>query len=90
VADVERELERGERLALKEMVMLPGWAILRRLMEKYFHKQKKSAISMSQADPLGNATKIAERWAYVNAFESVKAQIPVMVQAEIDAMDGKQ
>lgn len=88
VEDVERELERSERLALKEMVMSPGWTVLRRLLEKSFHRQKKGAISVSQDDPLGNAQKIAEVWAYVKALDRVKHEIPVMVQAEIDEMDG--
>ncbi len=88
VEDVERELERSERLALKEMVMSAGWPVLRRLLEKSFHRTKKGAISVSQDDPLGNAQKIAEVWAYVKALDRVKHEIPVMVQAEIDEMDG--
>lgn len=90
VEDVERELERGERVALKEMVLSAGWPVLLRLLEKSFHKRRKGAISMSQDDPLGNERKVAEQWARTNAFEQAKREIPLLVLAEIEAMDGKQ
>jgi hypothetical protein len=89
VEDVERDLERGERIALKEMVLHPGWPVFRRLLEKSFHVQKKGVISISQQDPLGNAQKIAEQWAYLNAAGAVRQQIPLLVQVEINALDGE-
>ena len=87
VEDVERELERGERLALKEMRMSPGWPVLQRLLEKSLHFHRKSVISMSEHDPLGNKDRNANQWAYLNALKTAKDAVGLLVDAEVKALD---
>lgn len=85
--DVERELERGERLALKELRMSPGWPVLQRLLEKTVHAHRKSVISISEHDPLANKEKIAEQWAYHGALKIATNAVAGLVDAEVKAFD---
>lgn len=85
--DVERELERGERLALKELRMSPGWTVLQRLLEKTIHLHRKSVISISEHDPLANKEKIAEQWAYHGALKIAASAVAGLVDAEVKAFD---
>lgn len=85
--DVERDLDRGERLALKEMRLSPGWPVLERLLEKALHFHRKAVISISESDPLGNKDAIADQWAYMNALKTAKNMVGVLVDAEVKAFD---
>lgn len=85
--DIERELDRGERLALKELRMSPGWPVLERLLEKVVHSHRKSVISMSESDPLGNADGIAKQWAYLTMLKAAKGSVATLVDAEVKAFD---
>jgi hypothetical protein len=42
---------------------------------------------MSQSDPLGNAEKIAQQWAYLNALRAAAQQVTALVDAEVKALD---
>jgi len=85
--DAERELTRVERLHLKELRQADGWVVLQRLLERTLFLHRKSVISMSQSDPLGNAEKIAQQWAYLNALRAAAQQVTALVDAEVKALD---
>ena len=85
--EIERELERSERLALKEMRGGPGWPVLQRLLEKTVHFNKKRVISISESDPLGNQQTIANQWAYQNSLRMAMTAVTELVDAEVKLLD---
>ncbi len=87
--DIERPLTRAERLDLKEMRASAGWGILERLLEKTFQIHKKSAICISQHDPLHSAKEISEAWAYVMLFQRATREMDMIVSAEITQLDAE-
>jgi hypothetical protein len=87
IEDVERELDRSEKLALKELRMSPGWPVLERLLEKVVHNHRKSVISMSEADPLSNKDAIAAQWAYLTMLKAARNSVVMLVDAEVKAFD---
>ncbi len=88
--DIERNLTRSERLELKEMCATPGWRVLQRLLEKTFQIHKKSAIDISQTDPLCRAQEISEAWAYVILFQRAVREMDLIVSAEITQLDAEE
>jgi hypothetical protein len=80
---IDGELTRSERVALKELRMAPGWAILQRLLEKIAKVQEQSAIVLSKNDPLGRSTEIANEWAYLQMMNRARITINYAVDAEI-------
>ena len=87
VEDVDRELERSEKLALKELRMSPGWPVLERLLEKAVHAHRKYVISMSEHDPLANRDLIANQWAYLNSLKAAKNSVIMRVNSIVQALD---
>lgn len=85
--DVERDLDRSEDLALKELRMSPGWPVLKRLLEKTCYLHQKRVISMSENDPLANKDAIANQWAYLNALKMAKNMVTVLVDDEVKRFD---
>lgn len=85
--DVERPLDRGERLALKELRLSPGWPVLERLLERTVLLHRKSVISMSESDPLANKDAIANQWAYLNALKTAKNAVGMLVDEEVRQFD---
>jgi hypothetical protein len=87
--DVERELNRAERLDLKEFWEMPGQKLYLRIAEKAIHFHQKRAISLSQDDPLANRDAIASAWAYVKMYRSVVAELGVIVNAELAELENE-
>jgi hypothetical protein len=85
--DPDRELTRGERLELKEMVEMPGWELFRRLGEKAVRFHEKCAIAKSQNDPLANRDEIAAEWAYLKLFQRAMMELQTMVSVEIAELE---
>jgi hypothetical protein len=90
VDDVERELTRRERQALRELRESDGWPVLIRLQEKIFHESKKSAISLSEANPLANGDEIAQKWAYTMMMRAAALVERSIVEAEVKQADEEQ
>ena len=67
--NVNRPLDKWEREALKELRQGPGWGGLQRIMQKAIRTHEESAILLSQEDPLGKQSEIAQEWAYVKIFK---------------------
>lgn len=86
---IEKELTRAERLDLKETITSDGWGIFLRLIQKADLIHQKSAISMSQNDPLANAQKIAEQWAYYQTFQRAFTEMIMLAKAEVAQLEEK-
>ena len=88
--EAERPLTKQERLDLRELVLSAGWPVLQRLIEKSFHRRRKSAISTSCADPLADPIGVAKAWAYAGMAEQVAKELVVLVAAEMELLEEKQ
>lgn len=83
----ERDLKRRERQELKESVRSEGWQVVLRIQEKLDQMHLKSAISISQVDPLMNRDQIAQRWAYRAMFQQAMAELNYAIERELAALD---
>jgi hypothetical protein len=80
-------ISRADRVALKEMVALPGWLVLHRLLENATLMHQEKATLLSQGDPLANAQAVAQAWAYVNLHKRVIVDIDNLVIVEIKHLE---
>jgi len=87
--EAERELTRGERIALKELRLSPGWPILLRIIEKSSLRLEKSAINASKGDPLGRDPRTGECWMELKMLEMALNVMPRLVAQEIEILDGE-
>jgi hypothetical protein len=81
--DPKRELTKQERNDLRELVNLPGYAVLQRLHEKVFQMSHEDAINRSQVDPLKNRDEIGNLWAYSQMVKRAFGAAETMVQQEL-------
>jgi hypothetical protein len=60
------EITEAERRHLKTMLASPGYIVLRKIADAYIDAARETALTISALDPLANADKIAQKWAYVS------------------------
>jgi len=80
-------ISRAEQIALKELRGGPAWPVLQKLLKNATLLHKKSATLLSEGDPLADAQKIAEAWAYVKMLNLTITNITRLVEAEITKLD---
>ena len=80
---VRGELRRADRQELKEAVRGEGWQVALRIRENLLQRLEKSAISLSQDNPLANRDRIAEAWAYKDMFQRAMKQWDLAIEAEL-------
>jgi hypothetical protein len=85
-ASLNKPLDKAEREALKELRQGPGWGGLQRILQKAIRTHEESAILLSQEDPLGKQSEIAQEWAYVKIFKRVHLEVNLLVEAEIEEL----
>ena len=78
-----RALSREDRVALREVLQAPGWEIFRRLQQRALRTHVESATTLSQEDPLGNSSEVAEAWAYVKIYRRALADMATLLEAEV-------
>ena len=88
--DPQRELNRPERLDLKEFWEMPGQKLYQRISQKAVYFHEKRAIALSLDDPLSNRDQVANAWAYVNMFRRVVAELEVIVNTELAELEKEQ
>lgn len=85
-----RDISRKDREDLKEITERPGWKVLQRLHKKTIESAKESTINLSQQDPLGNADKVANGWAYVIELQNAVASMNQQVAYQIALLEKKE
>lgn len=89
IRDVDRDLRRGERQELKEIVRGDAWKVVHRIQEKLEQNHQKCAISMSQDDPLQNGDRIVHEWAYVLMFRKAMSEFNLAIEAELARLENE-
>lgn len=83
----DKALQRRDRQELKEAVRTEGWAVVLRIQRKLDQRNEKSAISLSQDNPLQNRDRIAEAWLYKNMFQKAMRELTAEIERELAALD---
>lgn len=81
--DPERQLNRAEQAALRELRQGPGWPVLQRLLERATINHTNSAILLSQDDPAGKTAELAQAWLTVKTWKQLVGQLNDMVAMEL-------
>ena len=58
------EISLEECAYIDQMMRLPGWPALLKVMDGYIGAMTMGAVNVSMQEPLGNADRIAKAWAY--------------------------
>jgi hypothetical protein len=83
--DLERDLTRDERIALRELRLAPGWPVLQKLFERATIQHTKAATALSQEQPLG--AEISQIWLTVKLRRQVIAELNLAVAVEMQAIE---
>ncbi|MGB9407982.1 MAG: hypothetical protein WCA89_10625 [Terracidiphilus sp.] len=84
--DLERPLYDEERKELTRLVASAGWQVLERLMERTCATLERSAIVLSQNDPLANADAIARGWAYFGMWKDMRKGMQALIDEEVKTL----
>ena len=79
----DKPLTAQDRAALREMRTGPGWPILQRLLERSTIQHTKRATLLSEDDPLGNQTGIAQAWHTLKTWKALHLTMNLMVETEL-------
>lgn len=83
---LEFEISDGERRHLQTMLKSPGYIVLRKIAGSYIDAARQTAITVSQIDPLANAQRVAEKWAYVSMAEQFMESLARGVDFELQLL----
>lgn len=83
----EIEFSDRERKYLQKLRKEPGWPVFLRLLEKDIHMRERSAMLLSQNDPLLNRDRIANEWSYVAIYKQMDRRIENLINEEILKLD---
>jgi hypothetical protein len=87
LTNLDRELSRDERIALREIRFGPGWPVLQRLLEKSTLQHTKAAIAFSQEDPLGSGAELNQMWLTVKLWKRTITELNYAVAVEMQAIE---
>jgi hypothetical protein len=73
-----------EREQLRDLTGHPGWPIVLKIMDGYIEAIKAGTQAVSLNDPLANADRIAQMWAYYGMTVRVALQLQQGVKREIE------
>lgn len=81
--DPLRPLDDADRKALLKLTQDPGYEVLTRIRKRTCAEAEKAATLVSQENPLGNADKIAQGWAYLAVMRQVMQVEAGTIEAEL-------
>ncbi len=80
-------ITRRDRLDLKELVALPGYRVLHRLIENATLEAQKRANVIAEDDPIGKAAELAQVFAYVKMRRLVLSHLIAEVKEELAKLE---
>jgi hypothetical protein len=87
--DPLRPLDDADRKALLKLTQDPGYEVLTRIRKRTCAEAEKAATLVSQENPLGNADKIAQGWAYLAVMRQVIQLEAGTIEAELAKLKPK-
>lgn len=87
--DPLRPLDDADRKALVKLTQDPGWEVFQRIRLRACAEAEKAATLLSQDNPLANAQRIAEGWAYMSVMRQVHKTETIRIQDEIAKLKPK-
>lgn len=83
--ELERPLYPRERKELDELVKMPGWRVVQRLLKKAHDLHRTCAIADSQNQPLQRAAEISQAWALIAIYSRVQVDLYASIEVELQA-----
>lgn len=84
------EITRQEREHLKEMLTMPGFKVMQKIIDGYLAALEAGAIAVSKQSAARNRDKIAAAWTYVEAGEQFRINLAKGVSYEIAELNAKE
>lgn len=83
--ELDRPLYPRERKELDELMKMPGWRVVQRLLKKAHEAHRNYAIADSQNQPLERAVDISHAWALVSMYSRVQLDLYASIEVELQA-----
>lgn len=83
--DPDRALFPEERESLRRLIVKrdPGWEVVRRIEQRLLRAFERSAMVLSEANPLGQKEELAIAWANVGLLKKLRTLRDATIEAEL-------